>query len=114
LNDLELLRIKYNRKVNLLKDQLKVNREAGTQERELNDHAFQKLSSELNAVRKNLMESTRREGQVINYRTIGVHEFIVHVIKYSALYKSFLDSLNFLLNYLASKSTKHGWKDPWN
>ena len=69
LNDLELLRIKYNRKVNLLKDQLKVNREGATQERDLNDHAFQKLSSELNATRKNLMECTRREGQVIRFRT---------------------------------------------
>lgn len=64
LNDLELLRCKYNRKVNFLKDQLKAYRDNTTQERDLHDHAFTQLSQELNATKKNLMEVTRREGQV--------------------------------------------------
>jgi len=64
LNDVELIRVKCNRKVNLLKDQLKISRENSNQERDLNDNAFQRLSSELNASRKNLMEATRRENQV--------------------------------------------------
>lgn len=66
LNELELLRCKYNRKVGFLKDQLKSYRDTTTQERDLNDHAFQQLSQELNATKKNLMEASRREAQVVN------------------------------------------------
>ena len=64
LNDLELLRIKYNRKVNFLKDQLKVSRESTMHERDLNDQAFQQVANELQSCKKNLLEAQRRESQV--------------------------------------------------
>ncbi|ODN01393.1 hypothetical protein Ocin01_05288, partial [Orchesella cincta] len=70
LNELELLRCKYNRKVGFLKDQLKSYRDTTTQERDLHDHAFQRLSEELNASKKNLLEASRRETQLLNLRNM--------------------------------------------
>ncbi|CAG7722004.1 unnamed protein product [Allacma fusca] len=70
VNDLELLRIKYNRKVNFLKDSVKACRENSMQERDLNDHAFQQVSNELQACKKNLLEASRRESQLLNLRNM--------------------------------------------
>ncbi|XP_021945460.1 coiled-coil domain-containing protein 170 [Folsomia candida] len=70
VNDLELLRCKYNRKVNFIKDQLKSCRDNTAQERDLQDHAFQQLSQELNSTKKGLLDASRREAQLLNLRNM--------------------------------------------
>ena len=67
----EMLRTKYNRKITMLKDQLRSMSETADQERSINDHSMQLLRDELAQVKQNLLEVrqnlsevTRRESQV--------------------------------------------------
>lgn len=60
----EMLRTRYNRKLTMIKDQMRSTTENADQERSINDHSLQLLRDELAQVKQNLAEVTRRESQV--------------------------------------------------
>ncbi|XP_046608949.1 coiled-coil domain-containing protein 170 isoform X1 [Neodiprion virginianus] len=64
----EMLRTRYNRKLTMLKDQMRTVTETGEQERSINDHSLQLLRDELAQVKQNLAEVTRRESQLQSFR----------------------------------------------
>ncbi|CAG2062770.1 unnamed protein product [Timema podura] len=60
----EMLRTRYNRKVTLLKDQLRTISQSADQERTLNEHNHQILREELTTVKQSFMDCQRRENAV--------------------------------------------------
>lgn len=60
----EMLRTRYNRKVNLLKDNLRSTGDAIEQERSMSEHSIHVLRDELSRVKEQLAETTRREAQL--------------------------------------------------
>lgn len=71
----EMLRTRYNRKVTMMKDQLRTTSETTEQERSINDHSMQLVRDELTQVkqtllevRQSLAETTRRESQLQSFR----------------------------------------------
>ncbi|XP_033231052.1 coiled-coil domain-containing protein 170 isoform X2 [Belonocnema kinseyi] len=72
----EMLRTKYNRKLTMLKDQMRSTNETIDQERSINDHSMQLLRDELAQVKQDLLEvrqslseATRRESQLQSFRS---------------------------------------------
>ncbi|XP_023287530.1 coiled-coil domain-containing protein 170 [Orussus abietinus] len=64
----EMLRTRYNRKLTMLKDQVRTTSETAEQERSINDHSLQLLRDELAQVKQNLSEVNRRESQLQSFR----------------------------------------------
>ncbi|XP_066599728.1 coiled-coil domain-containing protein 170 isoform X3 [Prorops nasuta] len=64
----EMLRTRYNRKMTMLRDQLRSTAETSEQERSINDHSLQLLRDELAQVKQNLAEVTKRESQLQSFR----------------------------------------------
>ncbi|XP_017783132.1 PREDICTED: coiled-coil domain-containing protein 170 isoform X2 [Nicrophorus vespilloides] len=64
----ETLRTKYNRKVTLLKDQVRTTGETIEQERNISDHSLHLLRDELGRIKDNLCEISRREAQLQNFK----------------------------------------------
>ncbi|XP_020711164.2 coiled-coil domain-containing protein 170 isoform X2 [Athalia rosae] len=64
----EMLRTRYNRKLTMLKEQLRTTSETADQERSINDHSLQLLRDELSQVKQNLADVTRRESQLQSFR----------------------------------------------
>ncbi|XP_043480205.1 coiled-coil domain-containing protein 170 isoform X4 [Leptopilina heterotoma] len=71
----EMLRTRYNRKVTMMKDQLRTTSETTEQERSINDHSMQLVRDELTQVKQTLLEvrqqlteTTRRESQLQSFR----------------------------------------------
>jgi len=60
----EMLRTRYNRKLTMVKEQMRTAAETADQERSINDHSLQLLRDELAQVKQSLSEVTRRESQV--------------------------------------------------
>ena len=60
----EMLRTRCNRKLTLLKEQVRSTTETAEQERSISDHSLQLLRDELAQVKQNLSELTKRESQV--------------------------------------------------
>ncbi|XP_076477042.1 coiled-coil domain-containing protein 170 isoform X4 [Bombus vancouverensis nearcticus] len=59
----EMLRTRCNRKLTLLKEQMRTTSETAEQERSISDHSLQLLRDELAQVKQNLSEMTKRESQ---------------------------------------------------
>nr|XP_023011997.1 coiled-coil domain-containing protein 170 isoform X2 [Leptinotarsa decemlineata] len=64
----ESLRTKYNRKVTLLKDQVRATGETIEQERNISDHSMQLIRDELARVKDSLSEVQRRESQLQTFK----------------------------------------------
>ncbi|XP_065158638.1 coiled-coil domain-containing protein 170 isoform X2 [Atheta coriaria] len=64
----ESLRTRYNRKVTLLKDQVRTTGDTIDQERHLSDQSIQLLRDELARLKEQYCEVNRREAQLINFR----------------------------------------------
>lgn len=64
----EMLRTRYNRKVSLLKDQVRSTGETVEQQRHMNDHTIQVLRDDLARVKDELSEISRREAQLQNFK----------------------------------------------
>ncbi|KAG7213282.1 hypothetical protein KM043_002582 [Ampulex compressa] len=64
----EMLRTRYNRKLTMLKEQVRTTSETADQERSINDHSLQLLRDELAQVKQSLSEVTRRESQLQSFR----------------------------------------------
>ncbi|XP_023723105.1 coiled-coil domain-containing protein 170 isoform X3 [Cryptotermes secundus] len=65
----EMLRTRYNRKVALLKDQVRTTSQTAEQERSLNDHSLQLLRDELASVKQTLSDCQHRENSLLSFRT---------------------------------------------
>ncbi|KAK4886864.1 hypothetical protein RN001_003135 [Aquatica leii] len=65
----EALRTKCNRKVLLLKDQVRVTGQTVDQERHISEHSLQLLRDELARVKDNLSEISRRESQLQSFKS---------------------------------------------
>ncbi|PSN31683.1 hypothetical protein C0J52_24643 [Blattella germanica] len=65
----EMLRTRYNRKVALLKDQVRTTSQTAEQERSLNDHSIQLLRDELAGLKQSLLDCQRRENSLQSFRT---------------------------------------------
>ncbi|XP_071453834.1 coiled-coil domain-containing protein 170 [Hetaerina americana] len=68
LAESELLRTRYNRKMALLKDQVRSTSEVAEQDRSMSDRTIQLLRDELGSVKQALADTSRRENQLINFR----------------------------------------------
>ncbi|KAJ8922565.1 hypothetical protein NQ315_007595 [Exocentrus adspersus] len=64
----ESLRTKYNRKVTMLKDQVRQTGETIEQERNISEHSMQLLRDELARVKDNLSDVQRREAQLQSFK----------------------------------------------
>ncbi|XP_076628794.1 coiled-coil domain-containing protein 170 [Colletes latitarsis] len=64
----EMLRTRCNRKLAMLKEQMRSTTETAEQERSINDHSLQLLRGELAQVKQNLSEITKRESQLQSFR----------------------------------------------
>ncbi|XP_076766392.1 coiled-coil domain-containing protein 170 [Xylocopa sonorina] len=64
----EMLRTRCNRKLTMLKEQMRSTTETAEQERSINEHSLQLLRDELAQVKQNLSEVTRRESQLHTFR----------------------------------------------
>ncbi|XP_050478670.1 coiled-coil domain-containing protein 170 isoform X1 [Bombus huntii] len=64
----EMLRTRCNRKLTLLKEQMRTTSETAEQERSISDHSLQLLRDELAQVKQNLSEMTKRESQLQSFR----------------------------------------------
>nr|CAI5855773.1 unnamed protein product [Callosobruchus analis] len=64
----ESLRTKYNRKVQLLKDQVRTTGDTIEQERTISDHSIQLLRDELARVKETLADIQRREAQLQSFK----------------------------------------------
>ncbi|XP_050450535.1 coiled-coil domain-containing protein 170 isoform X1 [Cataglyphis hispanica] len=64
----EMLRTRYNRKLTMMKEQMRTTAETADQERSINDHSLQLLRDELAQVKQNLADVTRRESQLQSFR----------------------------------------------
>ncbi|GLH16414.1 Uncharacterized protein GBIM_20687 [Gryllus bimaculatus] len=65
----EMLRTRYGRKVNLLKDQVRTTSQTAEQERACSDQTVLMLRDELASVKQNLTDTQRRENSLISFRT---------------------------------------------
>ncbi|KAJ9583754.1 hypothetical protein L9F63_021917, partial [Diploptera punctata] len=65
----EMLRTRYNRKVALLKEQVRTTSQTAEQERSLSDHSLQMLREELAALKQNLLDVQRRENALQSFRS---------------------------------------------
>lgn len=70
LEEAELLRVRYNRKVNVLKEQMRSTGETFEQERSSNDHQITILRDDLARTKEALAECQRREAQLISFRLV--------------------------------------------
>ncbi|XP_022815152.1 coiled-coil domain-containing protein 170 isoform X2 [Spodoptera litura] len=68
LEEAELLRVRYNRKVNVLKEQVRSTGETFEQERSSIDHQITILRDDLARTKEALAESQRREAQLTSFR----------------------------------------------
>ncbi|XP_063621002.1 coiled-coil domain-containing protein 170 [Cydia splendana] len=68
LDEAELLRARYNRKVNVLKDQVRNTGETFEQERTTSEHQINMLRDDLARTKEALAESHRREAQLTSFR----------------------------------------------
>ncbi|XP_047530531.1 coiled-coil domain-containing protein 170 [Vanessa atalanta] len=68
LDEAELLRTRYNRKVNVLKDQVRSTGETFEQERSTAEHQINMLRDELSRTKEALAECQRREAQLQSFR----------------------------------------------
>ncbi|XP_063533202.1 coiled-coil domain-containing protein 170 isoform X3 [Cydia strobilella] len=68
LEEAELLRARYNRKVNVLKDQVRNTGETFEQERTTSEHQINMLRDDLARTKEALAESHRREAQLTSFR----------------------------------------------
>ncbi|CAL7934683.1 unnamed protein product [Xylocopa violacea] len=64
----EMLRTRCNRKLTMLKEQMRTTTETAEQERSINDHSLQLLRDELAQVKQNLSEITKMESQLQTFR----------------------------------------------
>ncbi|XP_049789264.1 coiled-coil domain-containing protein 170 [Schistocerca nitens] len=65
----EMQRTRYNRKVTLLKDQVRATSQSAEQERSLNDHQVQLLRDELSSTKQSLLDCQRRESSLQGFRS---------------------------------------------
>nr|XP_022903499.1 coiled-coil domain-containing protein 170 [Onthophagus taurus] len=65
----EALRTKYNRKVSMLKDQVRNTGDTIEQERSMNEHSIQLLRDDLARMKESLSELNRRESQLLGFRS---------------------------------------------
>ncbi|KAH9632358.1 hypothetical protein HF086_010283 [Spodoptera exigua] len=70
LEEAELLRVRYNRKVNVLKEQVRSTGETFEQERSSIDHQITILRDDLARTKEALAESQRREAQLTSFRSL--------------------------------------------
>lgn len=68
LMDAEAVRTQYNRKVNILKDQVRATAQSANQERSLSDHQVQLLREDLASAKTALSEAARKETQLESFR----------------------------------------------
>ncbi|RVE42097.1 hypothetical protein evm_013242 [Chilo suppressalis] len=68
LEEADLLRARYNRKVNVLKDQVRATGETFEQERTTSEHQIGMLRDDLARTKEMLMECQRREAQLQSFR----------------------------------------------
>ncbi|KAJ8730781.1 hypothetical protein PYW08_002194 [Mythimna loreyi] len=68
LEEAELLRVRYNRKVNVLKEQVRSTGETFEQERSSSDHQITILREDLARTKEALTECQRREAQLTSFR----------------------------------------------
>lgn len=122
----EMLRTRYNRKMTMMKDQLRTTSETTEQERSINDHSMQLVRDELTQVKQTLLEvrqqlteTTRRESQVRVMQNLDLSFFI----KYEKLNRKIASTkllLNIITLYLLTRlcvtyieeedlSRKNGW-----
>ncbi|XP_017760087.1 PREDICTED: coiled-coil domain-containing protein 170 [Eufriesea mexicana] len=64
----EMLRTRCNRKLTMLKEQMRSTTETAEQERSISDHSLQLLRDELAQVKQNLSDVTKRESQLQSFR----------------------------------------------
>ncbi|XP_023952719.2 coiled-coil domain-containing protein 170 isoform X2 [Bicyclus anynana] len=69
LDEAELLRSRYNRKVNVLKDQVRATGETFEQERTSTEHQITMLRDDLARTKEALAECQRREAQLLSFRS---------------------------------------------
>ncbi|XP_052756140.1 coiled-coil domain-containing protein 170 isoform X1 [Galleria mellonella] len=68
LDEADLLRARYNRKVNVLKDQVRATGETFEQERTTTEHQITMLRDDLARTKEALAECQRREAQLLSFR----------------------------------------------
>ncbi|CAH0714405.1 unnamed protein product, partial [Brenthis ino] len=68
LDEAELLRARYNRKVNVLKDQVRTTGETFEQERTTSEHQINMIRDDLSRTKEALAECQRREAQLQSFR----------------------------------------------
>lgn len=68
LEEAELVRMRYNRKVNVLKEQVRCTGETVEQERSTTDHQITMLRDDLARTKEALAECQRREAQLTSFR----------------------------------------------
>uniref|UniRef100_A0A2A4J8C4 Coiled-coil domain-containing protein 170 n=1 Tax=Heliothis virescens TaxID=7102 RepID=A0A2A4J8C4_HELVI len=68
LEEAELLRVRYNRKVNVLKEQVRSTGETFEQERSSSDHQISVLRDDLARTKEALADCQRREAQLTSFR----------------------------------------------
>lgn len=64
-----MLRTRYNRKVAVLKDQVRTTTETSDQQRSMTEHTIQVLRDDLARIKDELNDCSRREGQLQNFKT---------------------------------------------
>ncbi|XP_017798067.1 PREDICTED: trichohyalin [Habropoda laboriosa] len=64
----EMLRTRCNRKLTVLKEQMRATSETAEQERSINDHSVQLLRDELKQLKQNLSQVIKRESQLQSFR----------------------------------------------
>ncbi|KAE8750207.1 hypothetical protein FOCC_FOCC003015 [Frankliniella occidentalis] len=69
LMDAEVVRTQYNRKVNILKDQVRATAQSANQERSLGEHAAHLLREDLTSSKAALSEAARKETQLLSFRS---------------------------------------------
>lgn len=65
----EALRTKYNRKLTMLKDQVRSTGETIEQERSINEHSLQLLRDEIARLKETLSDVQRREAQLQSFKS---------------------------------------------
>ncbi|CAG9578735.1 unnamed protein product [Danaus chrysippus] len=68
IDEAEMLRVRYNRKVNVLKDQVRTTGETYEQERTSTEHQINILRDDLSRTKEALAECQRREAQLQSFR----------------------------------------------
>ncbi|XP_053613061.1 coiled-coil domain-containing protein 170 isoform X1 [Plodia interpunctella] len=68
LEEADLVRVRYNRKVNVLRDQVRATGETFEQERTTTEHQISMLRDDLARTKESLVECQRREAQLLSFR----------------------------------------------